>query len=116
MIFASLQNFKVISLHKCGDGKVSSTADTIHNVSSLASLADIIQQTVLVESSTTYLPQGLYWLQKGSKQPVVLKTNEDLELCKREYNNKGAIKLACEHLPSSPGTIELNNVILSSFG
>ena len=43
-----------------------------------------------------YVPRkNLIWLRKGSKQPVSLKTDQDLETCKKEYGT-GSIRIACE--------------------
>lgn len=49
--------------------------------------------------------KAIYWLRKGNKQPVLLKTEEDLETCKTKYGT-GSIRIACTVVNvsnSSPG-------------
>ena len=63
-----------------------------------------------------YVPRkGIYWLRKGNKQPVFLKTDEDLETCKKEYGT-GSIRIACTvvDVGSSPGTF-LTHVFQYTF-
>lgn len=75
--------------------KVSSHADILQKVSSNSTLEDI---TVLLKTyeddKKLYTPaKGLYWLQKGTKQLVSLKSEQDLQTCKEFY--KGNLRLAC---------------------
>ena len=79
-------------------GKVSQTAEVIHSVEKSARLGKIMELLMKMDGgSTLYCPnKGLYWLQKGSKQPVVLKTDQDLDHCKKEYGTGAeSIRIAC---------------------
>ena len=93
-----VQNRFDIFVHKLeeGTGKISNTAEVIHNVDRSAKLSKIIESLLKIDNEDTlYVPKkGIYWLRKGNKQPVLLKTDEDLETCKKEYGT-GSIRIAC---------------------
>lgn len=78
------------------DKKVLTTSNVLHKVNCDTSLQELI--TLLKtydDESLIYTPaQGLYWLRKGGKQPVSLCKEQDLEICKKEYNGKN-LRLAC---------------------
>ena len=75
--------------------KVLAHADVLHKVWSDSTLEDI---TVLLKTykddNKLYAPaKGVYWLRKGTKQLVSLKSAEDLQASQDEY--KGNLRLAC---------------------
>lgn len=83
--------------------KVVGHADVLHKVSKDSTIDDI---TILLrtyeDSNKLYNPsKGLFWLRKGTKQLVSLKSSEDLQACKDEYN--GDIRIAC-HTVRTSGT------------
>ena len=87
-----------IFVHKVEVGKVSQTAEVIHGVERSAKLGKIMELLMKMDGgSTLYCPnKGLYWLRKGSKQSVVLKTDQDLDHCKKEYGaGAESIRIAC---------------------
>ena len=104
-----MQNRFDIFVHKLeeGTGKISNTAEVIHNVDRSAKLSKIIELLLKIDNEDSlYVPRkGIYWLRKGNKQPVLLKTDEDLETCKKEYGT-GSIRIACTvvDVGSSSGT------------
>lgn len=79
----------------------------MHNVDRSAKLSNIIELLLKIDNEDSlYVPRkGIYWLRKGNKQPVLLKTDEDLETCKKEYGT-GSIRIACSvvDVGSSSGT------------
>lgn len=81
------------------------TADTLHNVPCNGTLSDIMLLIVTLDTENLYTPKkGLYWLRKGTRQLVALKSDEDLASCRREYGHKVPLKIACECIASpSPG-------------
>ena len=104
-----VQNRFDIFVHKLeeGTGKISNAAEVIHNVDRSAKLSKIIEFLLKIDNEVSlYVPRkGIYWLRKGNKQPVLLKTDEDLETCKKEYGT-GSIRIACTvvDVGSSSGT------------
>ena len=49
---------------------------------------------------------GMYWLRKGSKQPVLMKNDVDFEVGKKEYSGSNSMRIACTAVDvdtSSPG-------------
>ena len=84
-----------VFVHGIEEGKVSSSAEVIHNVETL-SVKDIIDSLNKAENSHYYYApkDGIYWLRKGSKNPVVLKNEEDLQKCRDEYGTS-SIRIAC---------------------
>ena len=91
-----------IFIHPYTNGKVSQTADTLHNISSSEALSSIILMILSLDTENLYLPKkGLFWLRKGTKQLVALMNDEDLASCRREYGIRVPIKIAC-HCISSP--------------
>lgn len=93
-----VQNRFDIFVHKLeeGTGKISNTAEVIHNVDRSTKLSTIIELLLKIDNkdSLSVPRKGIYWLRKGNKQPVLLKTDEDLETCKKEYGT-GSIRIAC---------------------
>ena len=88
-----VKNIYNIFLHKVeeGSGKIFSTAEVIHDLSKIMELLINIQNDAVL-----YVPRkNLFWLRKGSKQPVSLKTDQGLEMCKKEYG-AGSIRIVCE--------------------
>lgn len=90
-----------------GTGKISNTCEVIHNVERSAKLSTITESLVKIgNDDVVYVSRkAIYWLRKGNKQPVLLKTEEDLETCKKEYGT-GSIRIACTVVNvsnSSPG-------------
>ncbi|KAL9960139.1 hypothetical protein ACROYT_G033550 [Oculina patagonica] len=79
-----------------GTGKISNTCEVIHNVERSAKLSTITESLVKIgNDDVVYVPRkAIYWLRKGNKQPVLLKTEEDLDTCKKEYGT-GSIRIAC---------------------
>ena len=76
---------------------ISSTAEVIHDVEKQANLSKIMELLINIQNDAVlYVPRkNLFWLQKGSKQPVSLKTDQGLEMCKKEYGT-GSIRIVCE--------------------
>ena len=101
-----LNRFEIF-VHKLeeGTGKISNTAELIHAVDRSTKLWKIIELKIDNEDSLYVPRKGIYWLRKGNKQPVLLKTDEDLETCKKEYGT-GSIRIACSvvDVGSSSGT------------
>ena len=104
-----VQNGFDIFVHKLeeGIGRISNTAEVIHDVDRSAKLSKIIESLLKIDNEDTiYVPRkGIYWLRKGNKPPVLLKTDGDLETCKKEYKT-GSIRIACTvvDVGSSSGT------------
>ena len=94
-----VKNTYNIFVHKVeeGSGKIFSTAEVIHDVEKQANLSKIMELLINIQNDAgLYVPRkNLIWLRKGSEQPVSLKTDQDLETCKKEYGT-GSIKIACE--------------------
>jgi len=97
----------VFKLTKANKGvlRVSSNSSVIHKVGKDNDLNSI--KALLRSHSAndiTFVPSyGLYWLRKGSKEPVALNTDEDLTSCKQEYLSKtgrqlASIRLACRFI------------------
>lgn len=103
-------------MHGLGpDLKVLGHADVLHKVCSDSSIEDITCLLRTYEDSKKMFnpAKGLYWLRKGKKQLVSLKSKEDLQTCKDEY--KGDLHLACHtvSLEKSSGIIAFNfNVLM----
>lgn len=87
-----------IFVHQLEEGtwKISNTAEVIHNVDKSANLSKIIELLMNIDNDEIlYIPKKtIYWLRKGNKQPVLLKTDKDLATCKKEYGT-GSIRIAC---------------------
>ena len=86
--------------------KVSTTSNVLHDVSGIATLDEIITLLKTFESpDIMYNPgRGLYWLRKNGKQPVSLRNDQDLKLCKNEYRGQ-SLRIACNtiSLDNQPG-------------
>ncbi|KAK3753355.1 hypothetical protein QZH41_018860, partial [Actinostola sp. cb2023] len=97
--------FDIFVYEMAKDMKVCTTANVLHKVSRDASLKEIttLLQTYLDEAIVYTPAKGLYWLRKGAKQPVSLRTEQDLQSCKNEYKGQN-IRLACHaiQLQKSP--------------
>ena len=85
-----------------GEPKLSKTASVIHNVPVESGLDEIKKLVRAHESSSVmYVPvSGLYWIRKGTKQMVQLKTEADFNYCKEEYKDAKkkiplSIRIAC---------------------
>lgn len=78
------------------DKKVLTTSNVLHKVSCDAKLEEITTLLQTYPSDTTiYTPTtGLFWLRKGTKQPVSLSSDQDLDTCKAEYKSQ-SMRLAC---------------------
>lgn len=103
-------------MHELGpDLKVLGHADVLHKVSSHSTIEDItcLLRTYEDDKKMFNPAKGLYWLRKGKKQLVSLKSPEDLQTCKDEY--KGDFHLACHtvSLEKSSGIIAFNLNILT---
>lgn len=103
-------------MHELGpDLKVLGHADVLHKVSSHSTIEDItcLLRTYEDDKKMFNPAKGLYWLRKGKKQLVSLKSPEDLQTCKDEY--KGDLHLACHtvRLEKSSGIIAFNLNILT---
>ena len=103
-------------MHELGpDLKVLGHADVLHKVSSDSTIEDItcLLRTYEDDKKMFNPAKGLYWLRKGKKQLVSLKSPEDLQTCKDEY--KGDLHLACHTvgLEKSSGIIAFNLNILT---
>lgn len=98
-----------IFVHEIGkDMKVSTTSNVIHNVEQSADLKGITTLLRTFESpDVLYNPSnGLYWLRHRGKQPVSLRTDQDLALCKAEYKGK-SLRLACHVINLNKSTGEM---------
>ena len=98
--------FDIFVFELSQDMKVMGHADVLHKVSKDSTIDDI---TVLLrtyeDNNKFYNPsKGLFWLRKGTKQLVSLKSSDDLQACKDEY--KGDIRIACPTVRTS-GTVSL---------
>lgn len=107
-----VQNRFDIFVHKLeeGTGKISNTAEVMHNVDRSAKLSNIIELLLKIDNEDSlYVPRkGIYWLRKGNKQPVLLKTDEDLETCKKEYGT-GSIRIACSVVDVGSSSADSSN-------
>ena len=85
------------------DGKVGNTSQVIHSISKSTNLKELIDLIVLQNTTQiVYVPnEGVYWLRKGNKQPVAMKTDMDLEICKNEYSGGKSIRIACTAVEKS---------------
>lgn len=102
------QKVSDVFIHPYVNGKVLPTADTLHNLSHSETLSNIILMIVSLETENLYAPKkGLFWLRKGTKQPVALKSDEDLASCRREYGLKVPIRIACECIIDIAGKKQL---------
>lgn len=99
MVNMDVYLFEVTKTAK-GDPKLSKTLTVLHDVAQDCNVAGL---KALIRSHQTgpviYVPgNGLFWLRKGTKQLVQLKTEADFQNCKQEYNCKGklqSIRIAC---------------------
>ncbi|KXJ11166.1 hypothetical protein AC249_AIPGENE11745 [Exaiptasia diaphana] len=95
--------FEVSKTNK-GEPKLSKTASVLHDISpdvTLEELKCLLRQSE-TSGSVMFAPSaGLYWLRKGSKQMVELKTDNDFFSCKEEYKDAtkdkklSCIRIAC---------------------
>ena len=73
-----------------GNRKRSNTAEVIHNVDIHAKLSKTIDNII----DPLYVPrEGIYWLRKGNKQPVLLKSDKIWKHARRKYGT-GSIRIA----------------------
>lgn len=85
-----------VFLYEVVDGKISTSSRIIHNVSTRATIKEL---TNLIHGQicddVIFVPtKGMYWLRKGSKQLVSMKSQEDFEAGKKEYAESN-IRIAC---------------------
>ncbi|KAK3735151.1 hypothetical protein QZH41_010928, partial [Actinostola sp. cb2023] len=85
--------------------RVSSNSSVIHKVGKDNDLNSIkaLLRSHSANDITCVPSYGLYWLRKGSKEPVALNTDDDLTSCKQEYLSKtgrqlASIRLACRFI------------------
>ncbi|KXJ23339.1 uncharacterized protein LOC110250738 [Exaiptasia diaphana] len=87
------------------DGKVSSSSEIIHNVSTTTTLKELTN--LILEHSrddTIYAPtKGIWWMRKGSKQLVSMKTEEDFHAGAQEYNETN-VRIACVTIDAGPSS------------
>lgn len=86
------------------DSKVLGHADVLHKVSADATLEEntVLLRTYQDEKKMYNPSKGLFWLRKGTKQLVSLKSPEDLQACKNEY--KSNLRIACHTVNLQSGT------------
>ena len=80
--------FQIIKTNK-GDVRLSKTT-TLIRVASDVSLVDFKALVRAQSESIMYTPAiGFFWLRKGTKQLMELKSEEDLQNCKSDYAKGG---------------------------
>ena len=80
--------FQIIKKNK-GDVRLSKTT-TLIRVASDVSLVDFKALVRAQSESIMYTPaRGFFWLRKGTKQLMELKSEEDLQNCKSDYAKGG---------------------------
>lgn len=80
--------FQIIKTNK-GDVRLSKTT-TLIRVASDVSLVDFKALVRAQSESIMYTPaRGFFWLRKGTKQLMELKSEEDLQNCKSDYAKGG---------------------------
>ena len=91
--------------------RVSGSADILRDIPKHTTVQELANRLRMVDGDTVYVPtSGLFWLRKGTKQCVKLKTDEDFESALSEYTNKNgtisSISIACFTVdrPSTAGT------------
>ena len=91
--------------------KVSGSADILRDIPKHTTVQELANRLRVIDGDTIYVPtSGLFWLRKGTKQCVKLKTNEDFESAPSEYANKNgtvsSISIACFTVdrPNTAGT------------
>lgn len=84
--------------------KVIGHADVLHKVGKDVTLDEIIALLRTYKDKLYDPSKGLFWLKKGSKQLVSLRSSDDLHSCKNEYT--GDIRIACQ-IARSKGTYSL---------
>ena len=87
---------------KQNEPKISKTSILLQGVNEECTLPVLKEQLRAFDGSQNlFVPaSGLFWLRKGSKQMVQLKTEKDLAFCKDEYRDKvkgrvNSIRVAC---------------------
>ena len=98
--------FQITKINK-GDIRLSKTT-TLIRVATDVSLVDLKALVRAQSESVMYTPaRGFFWLRKGTKQLVELKSEEDLQNCKSDYAKGGkpetGIRIACSTLDLEAG-------------
>jgi len=98
--------FQITKTNK-GDIRLSKTT-TLIRVATDVSLVDLKALVRAQSESVMYTPaRGFFWLRKGAKQLVELKSDEDLQNCKSDYAQGGkpatGIRIACSSLDLEAG-------------
>ena len=93
--------FKVMNT-KQNEPKISQSSILLQDVNEECTLSVLKEQLRAFDrSQNLFVPaSGLFWLRKGSKQMVQLKTEKDLAFCKDEYRDKvkgrvNSVRVAC---------------------
>ena len=92
--------------------KVSGSADILRDIPKRTTVQELVNRLRMIDGDkSVYVPtRGLFWLRKGTKQCVKLKTDEDFESALSEYTNKNgtisSISIACSTVdrPNTAGT------------
>ena len=93
--------FKVMNT-KQNEPKISKSSILLQDINEECTLSVLKEQLRAFDGSQNlFVPaSGLFWLRKGSKQLVQLKTEKDLAFCKDEYWDKvkgrvNSVRVAC---------------------
>jgi hypothetical protein len=95
-----LQIFVYKATEKNKQIKVSGSAEILRDIPKQTTVQELANRLRVIDGDTVYVPtSGLFWLRKGTKQCVKLKTDEDFECALTEYTSKNgtisAISIAC---------------------
>ena len=107
-----LQIFVYKATQKNKQIKVSGSADVLRDVSKQSTVQQLANRLRFIDGDAVYVPtSGLFWLRKGTKQCVSLKTDDDFMLAINEYTSKNGhispINIACFTVdkPTTSGTV-----------
>jgi len=80
--------------------KLSKTSVILHGIPHDCNLTKLKQELNNAEGRRVFVPaNGLYWLRKGNKQLVQLKTDHDWQSCRDDYRdakgNMSSVRIAC---------------------
>lgn len=102
-----------VSKNQRGEPKISKTASVLHNIATDITLGDLkcLLRQNETSSSAIFVPSaGLYYVRKGCKQMVDLKTENDLISCKEEYKDMKDKKLS--HIRIACATVDINGTAI----
>ena len=101
-------------LTKQNEQKVSKTSLLLQDLKEGCTLSTLKERLRGLDgSSTLFVPaNGLFWLRKGTKQLVQLKTANDFASCKDEYREKSKVEGPPYALPAVPSSWEIQVCIL----